>query len=232
MQLKRRNVAIDQRRLLVAQNYLGVVLNAHLLVLQDAHLLVPLNVYLLVLQNAHLVPQNAPLVHQNLVVVKVLYILITVVALNVKRKVQMVPNKLPELLIYFLFLPEDCETQEKDSCESSMEEKNLCNFLADNPELKNCKPKKEPPSDDIDIACDSEVWLLQCPKNFDPNDILNCVMCPPKKGCGPNVDCCADRFKCKKALVVIAPEKAADLELLCDNMKLVSEQTSLQDLHN
>lgn len=70
------------------------------------------------------------------------------------------------------------------------------------------------------IPSDSDVWLLQCPKDFDPKEILNCELGKAgKKGMG----CSTNKFSGKKTLAVIAPEKATEYELVCENVKLVRD---------
>lgn len=106
---------------------------------------------------------------------------------------------------------------------ASMAGKSLKNYLYDNPELKETKNKKAC-NDEDDFADDDdvEVWLLQCPKSFDPKQILNCELGKlGKKSGGPKVECSADRFGAKKTLAVITPEKAAEYEMFCDSIKIV-----------
>lgn len=98
-------------------------------------------------------------------------------------------------------------------------EKNCKHFLYDNPNLKETKCKKV--SDELeDCENESEIWILQCPKNFDPKKMLSIEL--GKMGKKSSVECSADRFTGKKTLACIAPEKAAEYELVCDNIKLVS----------
>lgn len=131
---------------------------------------------------------------------------------------------------FYLFVSDSCDEipkkktskqskQFSSSCTmvNSSTDKNLKNYLYDNPQLKESKTKKA--SADIDDALtssDYEVWLLQCPKNFDPQKLL----CS-KLGQQSKVECSADRFGETKTLAVIAPEKAAEYEMICDNLKLV-----------
>lgn len=101
---------------------------------------------------------------------------------------------------------------------NSSTDKNLKNYMYDNPQLKESKSKKSCLDLDEDLVSgDNEVWLLQCPKNFDPQTMLCGEL-----GKQANIECNADRFSGMKTLAVIAPAKAAEYELLCDNLKLVS----------
>lgn len=100
--------------------------------------------------------------------------------------------------------------------------KSLKNYLYDNPSLAESKIKKA--CDEIDdVGADTEVWLLQCPKSFDPKKMLCCELAKLKKNpCTKDIECSAERFCGKKTLACIAPEKAAEYEIICDNVKLVS----------
>lgn len=103
-----------------------------------------------------------------------------------------------------------------------MAAKSMSNFCYDNPELRESKIKKS--SSKIDYADDDmEVWLFQCPKNVDPNQLLSCELAKMgKKTSGPKLECYADRYDEKKTLAVISPMKAAEYEMVCDNIQLVS----------
>lgn len=100
-------------------------------------------------------------------------------------------------------------------------EKNLRNYMYDNTELKQSKHKKGcvELDSECDFGPDTEVWLLQCPKGCDPKKMLDTELGKMDK---QKMDCSADRFSEKKTLAIIAPEKAAEYELICDSMKLVS----------
>lgn len=99
-------------------------------------------------------------------------------------------------------------------------EKNIKNYLYDNPELKEAKGLKACEElGDLDDD-DSEIWLFQCPKNFDPHTLLGQEL--GKMGKNSKVECEADRFEQEKTMIVIAPEKAAEYEIICDNLKIVS----------
>lgn len=97
--------------------------------------------------------------------------------------------------------------------------KTLKNYLYDNPDLKEIKSKKGCAEID-DLGSDSEVWLFQCPKNFDPKTLLKIQLAKISKE--SNMECSADRFDNMKTLAVIAPEKVREYEIICDNLKLVS----------
>jgi len=98
---------------------------------------------------------------------------------------------------------------------NSSTDKSLKNYLYDNPQLRESKTKKA--SVDIDLTSgDNEIWLLQCPKNFVPQELLCCQL-----GEQSTVECSADRFSETKTLAVIAPEKAAEYQMICDKLKLV-----------
>lgn len=102
---------------------------------------------------------------------------------------------------------------------NSSADKSLKNYLYDNPDLKELKSKKGCVELDDDFGSDTEIWLLQCPKNFDMNKCLGSEL--GKMG-SQSMECSADKFCDKKTLAVIAPEKAAEYQLICDNLKLVS----------
>lgn len=108
-------------------------------------------------------------------------------------------------------------------------EKNCSNYMYDNPELRQSKAKKSCADSCVElddaIGSDMEVWLFQCPKDFDPKQVMNCEL--GKGGRSQGIECSADRFCTKKTLAVIAPEKAAEYEMFCDNIKLVSRNFGL-----
>ena len=107
--------------------------------------------------------------------------------------------------------------------ESSSTEKNMQNYLYDNPDLQQSKSKKSCGDLDDELEDECEVWLLQCPKDYDPKKLMNCDLGKLGKQTNePKMECTTDRFSQKKTLAVIAPEKAAEYELICDNIKLVS----------
>lgn len=98
------------------------------------------------------------------------------------------------------------------------QEKTMRNYLYDNPELKQSK-KVNSGIDFDEMSADSEVWLLQCPKDFDPKTMMNSGL--GKVG-GQSIELFTDRFEGEKTLAVIAPEKAAEYEMICEHVKLVS----------
>lgn len=101
-------------------------------------------------------------------------------------------------------------------------EKTLKNYLYDNPDLKQSKMKKET-SELGEIGTDDEIWILQCPKDFDPKKLLNVDLQKVNQSQQlNNMDVAANKFLDKKALAVISPEKAAEYQLVCENLKLVS----------
>lgn len=100
-------------------------------------------------------------------------------------------------------------------------EKSLKNYLYDNPELKASKSKKASSELAADFGDETEVWLLQCPKGFDPSKMMNSQL--GSLGKQMKMECSADRFSETKNLAVIAPEKVAEYEIICDKLKLVSD---------
>lgn len=112
---------------------------------------------------------------------------------------------------------------EKESClpmSNAAAEKCMKNYMYDNPDLKESKVKRGNVDIDNDFGSDAETWLVQCPKGFDPSSMLNLEL--GKIGKHTRMECTADRFSDKRTLVLIAPEKAAEYQLFCENMKLVS----------
>lgn len=104
---------------------------------------------------------------------------------------------------------------------SEPSDKSLKNYLYDNPSLRETKCKKA--SDELDdFGPENEVWLFQCPKNFDPKKMMCSELAKiGKQSDTKGVDCSAERFSGKKTFACIAPEKAAEYELICDNVKMV-----------
>lgn len=139
----------------------------------------------------------------------------------------------------FGLISDDCDTEIKqknqskgklskqESCSmmtTSNTDKSMKNYLYDNPELKESKSKKICAELDNDSGSETEVWILQCPKNFDPSKLIGSELGKIGKQLSADqaMECSADRFCEKKTLAVIAPEKAAELQIICDNLILVS----------
>lgn len=148
-------------------------------------------------------------------------------------------RRLPGSNNTFRFISDDCDTEFKqknqskgklskqESCSmmaNSHTDKCMKNYLYDNPELKESKSKKSCAELDNDSGSDTEVWILQCPKNFDPSKLIGFELGKIGKQLSADqaMECSADRFSEKKTLAVIAPEKAAELQIICDNLILVS----------
>lgn len=71
-----------------------------------------------------------------------------------------------------------------------------------------------------DEGSDSEVWILQCPKSFDPRKMIGREL--GKMGNDePKLEYASEKFNEKKILTVITPEKLAEYEMVCDKVKLV-----------
>lgn len=103
---------------------------------------------------------------------------------------------------------------------SKSSNKNMSNYLYDNQALKETSCKKQSACAEI-LDCldeDSEVWILQCPRCFDIKKILNSEL---KTGNGTKLDVCHDRFKSSAAMICLTPEKAAEYQSVCDEIKLV-----------
>ena len=116
-------------------------------------------------------------------------------------------------------LSKTSRNQESLSMVNPKVDKVLKNYMYDNPELKETNSKKEcvKLDEDLESSSDNEIWLLQCPKNFDPQQMLCREL-----GKQTKMECSADKFTEKKTLVVIVPQKAAEYGLLCDSLQLVS----------
>jgi hypothetical protein len=110
--------------------------------------------------------------------------------------------------------------QESINMSKKVSKKSLENFMYDNKELQEIKSKKGCEELSLDLDVDSEVWLLQCPKSFDPTSLINQQLSKldPKL----EYNAVADRFESNKTLALIAPEKAKEYELFCDKLKIVS----------
>ncbi|XP_070504983.1 uncharacterized protein [Chironomus tepperi] len=114
-----------------------------------------------------------------------------------------------------------------DACESEManprSERNMKNYLHDNPQLEPTKTKKSSSCANLMdcIGPNSEVWLLQCPKNFDPKTLMNTELgsLPKDKGC--KVDLTTKCFNNKITLACLTPEKASEYEAVCDRVKML-----------
>lgn len=100
-------------------------------------------------------------------------------------------------------------------------EKCLKNYLYDNPELREMKAKKSSCTEELeeDFDSNSEVWIFQCPKDVDPQNLINIEL--SKLGKQSKMECSADRFDERKILSVIAAEKT-EYDMISDRMRLVS----------
>jgi hypothetical protein len=99
-----------------------------------------------------------------------------------------------------------------------MSEKSLKNYIYDNPDLLDSKLKKVASNISFKDDDDKEIWLLQCPKNVDPHEILNCEL--GKLAKKTKLECHTDRFDETKTLAVITPE--VDDEVFSESLRLVS----------
>lgn len=115
-------------------------------------------------------------------------------------------------------------------------EKNCSNYMYDNPDLRQTKAKKSCSDSCVELddanGSDVEVWLFQCPKDFDPKQVMNCELGKAGRSVAKGIECSADRFCTKQTLAVIAPEKAAEYEMFCDNIKLVSYNSDSIEIRN
>jgi hypothetical protein len=122
-------------------------------------------------------------------------------------------------------VPEKIESKRNPKMSTACAERNMKDYLYDNPDLKedNCK-KSSPCSEILDnLTPDCEVWLLQVPKCFDPKNIeINSQLGDTfDSNGGDKAECSATRFKEKISFACIAPEKAQEYELVCDSIKLI-----------
>lgn len=101
---------------------------------------------------------------------------------------------------------------------STASDKNLKNYLYDNPELRETKIQNDCDGDFDDF--DGEVWLLQCPKGFDPKSLMSTELGKAGRKMS-KMGCDAERYTKAKTLAVIAPEKAAEYQMISCNVKLV-----------
>lgn len=122
--------------------------------------------------------------------------------------------------------PESCST-----IPTARTGKCIKNTSCIDPEPKLSNSKKGCAELDDEFGSEGEVWLLQCPKNFDPNKMICAVLGKNgRQSCKDQpTECRADRFSGKTTLAVISPEKVAEYQLLCDKMKLVGGLTSFND---
>lgn len=107
---------------------------------------------------------------------------------------------------------------------SKTSEKNLSNYFFDNPSTKSTSAKKASACAEL-LDCldeDSEVWILQCPKCFDINKVLNADLGKRMSNSGKTLDVCSDRFKSCMNIVCLAPEKATEYKAVCDQIRLIA----------
>lgn len=113
----------------------------------------------------------------------------------------------------------DCDSVKSTCSMSKSSQKNMSNFLYDNSSLKDLSCKKQSGCAEI-LDCldeDSEVWILQCPKCFDVKKLLNSEI--GKKS--NKLEVSNDRFKSTPTLICLTPEKAAEYQSICDEIKLI-----------
>lgn len=106
---------------------------------------------------------------------------------------------------------------------SKASEKNMSNFFYDNPSMKSSTSKKVSGCAEI-LDClddDTDIWILQCPKSFDINKVLNTDLGQRKSTIEPPLDVCSDRFKSCVNMICLAPEKAAEYQSICDQIRLI-----------
>lgn len=101
---------------------------------------------------------------------------------------------------------------------SAKSERNLKNYLYDNPQLKETKAPACI-SSNFEDEDEFEIWMLQCPKSIDVGSLINCKLGNSDE---QTVEFDAEKFEKEKTLMVIKPEKAEEYELICDNVKIVS----------
>ncbi|KAL7024671.1 hypothetical protein ACKWTF_013156 [Chironomus riparius] len=113
------------------------------------------------------------------------------------------------------------------ACEFEMSnpqsERNMKNYLHDNPQFEETEVKKSSSAASM-IDClspNSEIWILQCPKNFDPKTIMNTELGNLQKDKSCKVDMTTKCFNSKITLACLTPEKAAEYEAVCDHVKML-----------
>jgi len=97
------------------------------------------------------------------------------------------------------------------------------NYLHDNPQLEAVEFKKSSSCANL-MDClgpNSEVWILQCPKNFDPTTLMNTELGSLQKDKSCKVDMTSKCFNNKISLACLTPEKAAEYEAVCDKVKIL-----------
>lgn len=85
-------------------------------------------------------------------------------------------------------------------------------LLHDLSEFEGSRTKISLASKDEEDEANLKVWLLYCPRNFDPRKMLGSQMGMQSK---------AELFGDEKILVSIAAEKAVEYKLICENIKMV-----------
>lgn len=101
-------------------------------------------------------------------------------------------------------------------------ERNMKNYLNDNSQLCETNFKKSTSCcDALESSSTDEIWVLQCPKGFDPKTIINIDLCKLQKDNSSKIDFTAKRFNEKLSLACLTPEKAAEYAIICDNIKIL-----------
>lgn len=100
-------------------------------------------------------------------------------------------------------------------------DRQLKNYLFDNQELKEIKPNCSLNVDDLELDSDDEIFMLQCPKSFNPEKLIG-MNFSSLKNRKIEFEYTVDLFKNKPVLSVIVPNKSKkDSKVDCDKLKLV-----------
>jgi hypothetical protein len=100
-------------------------------------------------------------------------------------------------------------------------EKCMSNYIYDNPDLKESNYKKTSACGEMLDNSDSDVetWILQCPKGFDPNTIVNKQLGMVSKD--GKIEISSNRFTESIALACLTPGKETEYKSVCDDVKIV-----------
>lgn len=119
-----------------------------------------------------------------------------------------------------------CSPETSSFCDLSKmahPERNMHNYLYDNPNMKEIEYKKTSKCGDI-LDClgpDSETWILTCPSGMDVKTILNKQLGKLASDKSCKVECSANRFKESISLACLTPERAAEYQIVCDKVKMI-----------
>lgn len=116
-----------------------------------------------------------------------------------------------------------CDNAASSYVMAKLSEKNMSNYFFDNPSIKPAQSKKASACAELldTLDDDTEIWILQTPKCFDINEIVNTNLNSRKSTSGKALDVCSEKFKSPVNMICLTPEKATEYKSVCDQIRLI-----------